>query len=93
MRCLALFALALPLMAAVTPAPGTLNSVQGALSVNGRAVDADAIGGAAVRSGDVLRTGDGMAEVLVGRGSILRAGPSSQIVFGALQPDRGGADR
>ncbi len=88
MARVALFALAFPLLAAVAPPPGTLNAVEGVVGVNGKVIDADMIGTASVRSGDVLRTRNGMAEVLVGRGTILRVGPSSQMSFGALAPDR-----
>ena len=57
--------------------PGTLNYAEGAVSINGRAVNARAIGQTEVAPGQVLTTENGRAEMLLTPGVLLRLGNNS----------------
>jgi hypothetical protein len=59
--------------------PGTVNYVEGQVSLNGSDVGARQSGDLAVESGQILSTGQGKAEVLLSPGAYLRVGSNSEI--------------
>jgi len=59
--------------------PGTLNYVEGAVSINSESVTAKSIGSAQLESGQSLTTGAGKAEVLLTPGVFLRVGDNSAV--------------
>jgi len=70
---------AIPALAAVPARPGTLNFIEGKVSVDGRELTSSAIGSADVPAGSVLRTQSGKAELLLTPGVFLRLGSNSEI--------------
>jgi len=64
--------------------PGTVNYLEGQVSINGTAVTTGEIGKAHVAPGQVLATGSGKAEVLLAPGTFLRVGDNSQIRMDSL---------
>ena len=81
--CLAL-ALALPASGEApssrpNPIPGTVNYVEGQVSIDGQALAANSAGQAGVSPGQTLSTTDGRAEILLTPGVFLRAGHSSAV--------------
>jgi hypothetical protein len=71
--------LALPAVGAIAAHPGTINYVEGSVSVNGETVAPSSIGSADLRPGAVLKTQSGKAEVLLTPGVFLRIGNHSQV--------------
>lgn len=59
--------------------PGTLNYVEGRVSIGAQSVDSSAIGTAQVRMGESLTTAGGKAEVLLTPGVFLRVGENSSV--------------
>jgi len=61
--------------------PGTLNAIDGEVSING--VRVNPISGAtiALEGGGVIRTAQGMAEILLSPGSVLRLGNASELTL------------
>jgi hypothetical protein len=59
--------------------PGTVNYIEGQVSLDGGQIGRDAIGKAEVGTGQVLETGQGKAEVLLTPGVFLRLGANSAI--------------
>ncbi len=58
--------------------PGTLNYVEGQVSIDGRPVQSSSIGATAVDAGQQIETGNGKAEVLLTPGVFLRLGDNSE---------------
>ncbi len=65
--------------------PGTLNYVEGQVSIDGQSVRQSAVGSAAVNTGRVIATGNGRAEVLLTPGVFLRVGENSAVTM--ISPD------
>jgi hypothetical protein len=65
--------------AAQTAAPGTLNYVQGQVSLEGRPLSTQQVGHVEVQPDQMLSTGQGKAEVLLSPGVFLRIGDNSQV--------------
>src|SRR6516162_5828324 len=64
-----------------TPVPGTVNYVEGQVSLNGQALQAQSAGspaGSVVEPGQTLTTTNGKVEVLLTPGVFLRLGDNSQ---------------
>jgi hypothetical protein len=75
---LGMFAAAIPALAAIPARPGTLNYVEGSVTVDGREVGRSAVGSTDILPGSVLRTGNGKAEVLLAPGVFFRLGSNSE---------------
>ena len=75
--------------------PGTLNYVEGAVTVGTKAVDSKSIGSAEVMAGQSLTTGTGKAEILLTPGVFLRVGDNSSVkmVSSSLTDTEVGLDR
>jgi hypothetical protein len=71
--------LTLPAWAAKTGQPGSVNYVEGQVSINEQPVDTQSIGSVALQPGQTLTTGNGKAEVLLTPGVFLRVDDSSSI--------------
>lgn len=65
--------------AAIPAHPGTINYLEGQVSIDGRTLTSDSVGSADVKVGSVLRTESGKAEVLLTPGVFLRVGSNSEI--------------
>ena len=65
--------------AATMPAPGTVNYVEGQVTLDGRTLTASSPNGALVETGQALDTGQGMAEMLLTPGVFLRLGGNSEV--------------
>ncbi|QNI34204.1 FecR domain-containing protein [Alloacidobacterium dinghuense] len=75
-----LLAPALMLGQSANPAePGTLNYVEGQVSINGQVVNWSSVGFTALNEGQVIETGNGKAEVLLAPGVFLRVGDNSAV--------------
>src|SRR3982751_2346371 len=87
--------LALPGLGAVAAHPGTINYVEGSVSINGDAVAPSKIGSADLTAGAVLKTDAGKAELLLTPGVFLRVGDHSQVrmVSSGLTDTRVAVDR
>jgi hypothetical protein len=59
--------------------PGTINYIEGQVSLNGQELSQRSVGAAALNPGQVLDTGNGYAEVLLTPGAFLRVGPNSEL--------------
>jgi hypothetical protein len=59
--------------------PGTINYVEGQVSLNGQDLMPHSVGAAALQPGQVLDTGNGYAEVLLTPGAFLRLGHNSEL--------------
>jgi hypothetical protein len=59
--------------------PGTINYVEGQVSLNGQALTANSVGSAALSRGQVINTQYGYAEVLLTPGAFLRLGNGSEL--------------
>ena len=81
---LTLAMLSLPARAAIPPAPGVVNYVEGAASINGQTVTSKDVGRAEVKQNQTLATGQGKVEMLMTPGVLLRLGPNSEI--GMISP-------
>jgi len=62
-----------------TAVPGTVNYIEGSVSVNGATLSASQAGQASLEQDQTLTTGDGKAEVLMSPGIFLRVGGNSEI--------------
>ncbi|MGH9561221.1 MAG: FecR domain-containing protein [Terracidiphilus sp.] len=65
--------------------PGTLNYIEGAVTLDGHALNNQPVGNIAMKAGDVLSTGAGKAEILLTPGIFLRVGSNSEIKM--ISPD------
>jgi hypothetical protein len=65
--------------AARTAVPGTVNYVEGQVSINGKSLDTKQIGEAALASDQTLETSSGKAEVLLSPGVFVRVGSNSEL--------------
>jgi hypothetical protein len=65
--------------------PGTLNYVEGQVSINGQVVNGLSAGSTQLREGQVVATGNGRAEVLLTPGVFLRLGDNSAVSM--VSPD------
>jgi hypothetical protein len=75
-----LLAPALMLGQGVNPAvPGTLNYVEGQVSINGQVVNWLSVGSSQLHEGQVVETGNGKAEILLTPGVFLRLGDNSTV--------------
>jgi FecR protein len=75
-----LLAPALMLGQSANPAePGTLNYIEGQVSINGQAVNWSSVGFTALNEGQVIETGNGKAEVLLTPGVFLRLDDNSAV--------------
>ena len=79
--------------------PGTVNYVEGQVSIDGQGVQPSSVGKAAVETGRVIATGNGRAEVLLTPGVFLRLGDNSaatmispDLTHTEVRLDRGRAD-
>ena len=63
----------------VQPGPGTLNYIEGQVTLNGQFVSRDSIRNLELKPGQVLDTSEGYAEVLLTPGAYLRVGHNSQV--------------
>ena len=59
--------------------PGTINYIEGSVSINGRPLNQQAVGYAELQPGQVLQTANGRAELLLTPGVFLRVGDSSAV--------------
>jgi hypothetical protein len=59
--------------------PGTLNYVEGQVSMNGHAVNQSSVGSSELRDGQVVETGNGKAEILLTPGVFLRLNDCSAV--------------
>src|SRR5215472_3395853 len=71
--------LTLPAWAAKAGQPGSVNYVEGQVSINGQPVDTESIGSLALQPGQSLSTGNGKAEILLTPGVLLRVDDASSI--------------
>jgi len=87
--------LTLPALGAIAAHPGTINYVEGSVSVNGEAIAPSSIGSADLRPNAVLKTDVGKAEVLLTPGVFLRVGNNSQVrmISSGLTDTRVAVDR
>src|SRR6202049_4808998 len=76
---LTLAVLSIPARAAIPPAPGVVNYIEGAASIDGQPITSKDIGRAEVKQNQSLATGQGMVEMLLTPGVVLRLGPNSQM--------------
>src|SRR5579872_2208799 len=78
---LAVLALALSgaARAAIPPAPGVVNYIEGSASIDGQPVTSRDIGRAQVNPNQILATSQGKAEMLLTPGVLLRAGANTQV--------------
>jgi hypothetical protein len=65
--------------------PGTINYVEGAVSIDGQPLNSHSVGSAELNPGQVLTTGTGRAEVLLTPGVFLRVGRDSAVQM--VSPD------
>jgi FecR protein len=59
--------------------PGTLNYVEGQVSINGHTVNHSSVGFSELQVGQLVETGDGKAEILLTPGVFLRVGDNSAV--------------
>ena len=79
---LGLIGASLPLLSAQTgrtAVPGTINYLEGQVSIDGYALNTTQMGNANLGTNQTLSTGSGMAEVLLSPGVFLRVGNNSQV--------------
>src|SRR5438876_2790860 len=76
---LTLAVLSIPARAAIPPAPGVVNYIEGAASIDGQPITSKDIGQVEVRQNQTLATGQGKVEMLLTPGVLLRLGPNSQV--------------
>ena len=67
------------------PSPGTLNYVEGQVSMNGESQSPKSVGSSLLQAGQVLDTRDGNAELLLTPGVYLRVGHNSEVKM--ISPD------
>ena len=73
------FALSAPVRAAIPPAPGVVNYIEGSAFIDGQPVTSKDIGRAQVNQNQILSTGQGKAEMLLTPGVLLRAAADTQV--------------
>jgi len=61
--------------------PGTLNYVEGTVTLNGQALSSNAVGSAIVQPGQFIQTGQGKAEILLTPGVFLRLDSRSALLM------------
>jgi hypothetical protein len=71
--------LAIPVAAASSAIPGTLNYVEGQVAVAGQTVTSHSVGSVQLEPNQVLETGQGRAELLLTPGVFLRVGDNSAV--------------
>jgi hypothetical protein len=76
--------LTVPAWAAKTAQPGSLNYVEGQVSIADEAVKADSVGNVTLQKGQILSTRDGRAEVLLTPGVFLRLDNDSSVQMNSL---------
>src|SRR5260370_16930213 len=76
--------LSVPAWAAKTAQAGSLNYVEGQVSIGGQPVNADSVGNVTLQSGQILSTGNGRAEVLLTPGVFLRVDNNSSVQMNSL---------
>jgi hypothetical protein len=76
---LTLAVLSIPARAAIPPAPGVVNYIEGAASIDGQPITSKDIGRAEVRQNQTLATRQGKVEMLLTPGVLLRLGPNSEV--------------
>jgi hypothetical protein len=76
--------LTVPAWAAKTAQPGSLNYVEGQVSIGDQPVNADSVGNVTLQSGQILSTGNGRAEVLLMPGVFLRVDNNSSVQMNSL---------
>src|ERR1700759_3917775 len=59
--------------------PGTLNYVEGQVSINGHSVNQSSVGFSELQVGQLVETGDGKTEILLTPGVFLRLGDNSAV--------------
>src|SRR5260370_17742535 len=64
--------------AAIPPAPGVVNYIEGSAYIDGQSVTSKDIGRAQVNQNQILATGQGKAEMLLTPGVLLRAAANTQ---------------
>src|SRR5882762_5478378 len=74
-------ALSAPAFGANPARPGTINYVEGQVSIAGQPLDAQAIGSAELQSGQSLDTQIGKAEILLTPGAFFRLGDNSSVTM------------
>lgn len=79
MAVVAIAGLSVPARAAIPPAPGVVNYIEGAASIDGTSVTSKDIGRAQVNQNQILATGQGKAEMLLTPGVLLRAGANTRV--------------
>src|SRR5512143_1508306 len=62
-----------------SPGPGTLNAVTGEVSIDGVPLNPISAAPATMEGGRIIRTGEGMAELLLSPGSFLRLGRKGEV--------------
>jgi hypothetical protein len=67
--------------AGTMPSPGTLNYVEGQVTVNGETVTPNSVRSTVVQPGESVQTGEGYAEFLLVPGAFLRLGHDTQVRF------------
>src|SRR5665213_1228637 len=84
MAAILIFSIALTATAwgAVSARPGTVNAIIGQVSINGAQINPISGAPVTLEDGRILRTGQGMAEILLSPGSVLRLGKSSELKLG-----------
>jgi len=75
---------AAPLPSAAPARPGTLNAITGEVWLNGMRVDPTRLRLGTLEAGGALKTGQGMAEVLLSPGGFLRLGARSEFTLEAI---------
>jgi hypothetical protein len=65
--------------AARTAVPGTVNYIEGQVSIDGNAISTQQDGSAALRQDQLLSVGSGKAEILLSPGTFIRVGNNSQV--------------
>ena len=76
---LTLAVLSIPARAAIPPAPGVVNYIEGAASIDGQPITSKDIGRSEVQQNQTLATGQGKVEMLMTPGVLLRLGPNSEV--------------
>jgi len=62
-----------------TARPGTVNYTEGGVTIDGQAIAAKSLGSTEVEPGQVLRTGQGKAEMLLTPGVFIRLGDNAAV--------------
>lgn len=76
---LSLLVFAVPIQAARTAVPGTVNYIEGQVSLDSKQLNTGQAGDAVLQADQILNTGHGKAEVLLSPGAFLRLGSNSEV--------------